>query len=84
MSQDHSPAPWRFSREHYGVANAIVDAVGRILFDHALDRVGSLVAVAPTMYAVLKRIAIGCRKVMYSEIWRGVQSRGQPMSEGRP
>ena len=53
----HSAAPWRFHATRYGVNNAVVDADGRILFAHVPEQDGPLVAAAPTMYAVLKRIA---------------------------
>lgn len=53
----HSPAPWRFHATRYGVSHAVVDADGRILFAHVPVHDGPLVAAAPTMLAVLRRVA---------------------------
>ena len=53
----HSKAPWRVVRLHYSVPHAIVDADGRILCGHVRDCDGPLMAAAPTMFAVLRRIA---------------------------
>ena len=52
-----SPAPWRFQRTIFGVANAIVDADKRILVANVPASDGPLMAAAPTMRAVLERIA---------------------------
>ncbi len=52
-----SPAPWRFQRTIFGVANAIVDAEKRILVVNVPASDGPLMAAAPTMRAVLERIA---------------------------
>lgn len=49
--------PWFFHAVKYGLGHVVCDADGRILASHVLNEVGLLMSGAPTMYAVLKRIA---------------------------
>ena len=52
-----SPAPWRFHESCYGVKNAIVDADKRILASRVPVGDSPLMAAAPTMLAILRRVA---------------------------
>lgn len=65
-----SPAPWRFQRTIFGVANAIVDADKRILVAHVPIEDGSLMAATPTMFAVLRRVVSRLPEGINSGIWR--------------
>lgn len=53
----HSPPPWRFLRSCYGVGNVIIDADKRILASHVPVDDGPTMAAAPTLSAVLRRVA---------------------------
>ncbi|MBK7664799.1 MAG: hypothetical protein IPJ21_14895 [Sterolibacteriaceae bacterium] len=52
-----SPAPWKYQQNIFGVNNAIVDAEKRILVVNVPASDRPLMATAPSLLAVLARIA---------------------------
>lgn len=57
-----SPSPWRFQTRAYGLAHVVLDAEKRVIVAHVPIENGPLIAAAPTMYAVLQRVARGLPK----------------------
>lgn len=52
-----SAAPWRFHVGIYALNHVVLDADGRVVCSHVRASDGRLMAAAPTMLAVLQRIA---------------------------
>ncbi|MBK7236362.1 MAG: hypothetical protein IPI02_12320 [Sterolibacteriaceae bacterium] len=50
-------APWRFFKHAYGLSNVVLDADKRLLAAQVPIHAGPLMAAAPTMLAVLKKVA---------------------------
>lgn len=55
-----SPAPWRFHKPMYSFSHVLVDADGRILTSNVRIDDGRLMATAPAMLAILRRVAKRC------------------------
>ena len=49
--------PWRFERYIYGLRNVVLTSLGTVLATHVPTRSGALLAAAPSLLAVLERIA---------------------------
>lgn len=52
-----SPGPWKFHKSINGVADAIVDDMGRIIGSNIRIDDGPLMAAAPAMLAILMSLA---------------------------
>ena len=53
----HSPAPWSFHCSRYGFSNVVVDARGRVIAANLIPADGELIAAAPGMLEILRKIA---------------------------
>src|SRR3982750_5056144 len=49
--------PWRFERYIYGLRNIVLTSLGTVLATHVPTRSGALLTAAPSLLAVVERIA---------------------------
>jgi hypothetical protein len=52
-----SASPWRFLEAIYGMNHVVLDAEGRVVCAQVTENDGRLIAAAPTMLAILQRVA---------------------------
>ena len=54
-----SPAPWVFEKRIYGLAHCLIDRNGRVIGSHLALPNGPLMAEAPVMAELLRRLVAG-------------------------